>query len=257
MFRHHAPDLLDQLQFAADHGFRAWEDNELASRPVEEQERIARKLAQLGMAMGVFVAHADFRAPTFASGKAEHHDRVLADLRAAVEVGKRVGARWCTVVPGTVDPRQEPGYQTANAVELLRRCADLCAASGLVMVLEPLNFRDHPTLFLTKIAQGYQLCRAVDHPCCKLLDDLYHQQVQEGNLIPNLDRAWDEIAYFQIGDNPGRNEPGTGEIHYRNIFGHLHRKGYAGILGMEHGNSQGDRAGELAVIAAYRAADSF
>lgn len=257
MFAHHAPDLLDQLQFAFDQGFRAWEDNGMAGRPVEEQERIAARMQQLGIEMGVFVAHADFRAPTFASGKAEHHERVLADLRAAVEVGKRVNAKWCTVVPGTVDARQEPGFQTANTIELLKRCADVCAESGLVMVLEPLNFRDHPNLLLTKVAQGYQICRAVAHPCCKLLDDLYHQQVQEGNLIPNLDRAWDEIAYFQIGDNPGRNEPGTGEVNYRNVFGHLHGKGYTGILGMEHGNSRGDRDGELAVIEAYRAADAF
>lgn len=257
MFEHHAPDQLDQLQFAFDRGFRAWEDNGMAGRPVEQQERIAAKMQQLGIEMGVFVAHAEFRAPTFASGKAEHRDRVLADMKAAVEVGKRLHARWCTVVPGTFDPRQEPGFQTANVVDLLKRCADVCADSGLIMVLEALNFRDHPTLFLTKIAQGYQICRAVAHPCCKLLDDLYHQQVSEGNLIPNLDRAWDEIAYFQIGDNPGRNEPGTGEVNYRNVFGHLHAKGYSGLLGMEHGNSRGDRDGELAVIEAYRQADAY
>ncbi|MBL9078508.1 MAG: TIM barrel protein [Planctomycetes bacterium] len=257
MFEHHAPDLLDQLQFAHDEGFRAWEDNGMAGRSTEEQERIAKKMAQLGIEMGVFVAHADFGAPTFASGKREHQERVLAEITAAVEVGKRVHAKWCTVVPGTIDPRQEPGFQTANCIDLLRRCADVCAKSGLVMVLEPLNFRDHPSLFLTKIAQGYQICRAVAHPCCKLLDDLYHQQVQEGNLIPNLDRAWDEIAYFQIGDNPGRNEPGTGEVNYRNVFGHLHRKGFAGVLGMEHGNAGDGHEGERALIDAYRAADSF
>jgi hydroxypyruvate isomerase len=67
--------------------------------------------------------------------------------------------------------------------------------------------------------------------------------------------AWDEIPYVQVGDNPGRNEPGTGEINYRNIFRHLHGKGYQGIVGMEHGNSKPGRAGERAVIDAYRAAD--
>lgn len=255
MFEQHAPDLLDQLRFAHDEGFRAWEDNGMAARPVEEQQRIADAMERLGMRMGVFVAHADFREPTFASGKQAHRERVLADVAAAVEVAARVRARWCTVVPGTIDPRQEPGYQTANCIDLLRRCADLCAASGLVMVLEPLNFRDHPSLFLTKIAQGFQICRAVAHPCCKLLDDLYHQQVHEGNLIENLDRAWDEIAYYQVGDNPGRNEPGTGEVNYRNVFAHLQQKGFAGIVGMEHGNRGGGREGERAVIDAYRAAD--
>jgi hydroxypyruvate isomerase len=58
-------------------------------------------------------------------------------------------------------------------------------------------------LFLTGIPQAYQICRAVNSPSCKILDDLYHQQVTEGNRIPNIDRAWEEIAYFQVGDNPG------------------------------------------------------
>jgi hydroxypyruvate isomerase len=124
-----------------------------------------------------------------------------------------------------------------------------------VIVLEPLNFRDHPGLFLTKMAQAYEICRAVDSPSCKILDDLYHQQIHEGNLIPNIDRAWDEIAYFQIGDNPGRKEPTTGEINYVNVFQHIHDKGFRGVMGMEHGNSQPGRAGERAVIDAYRSVD--
>ena len=120
-----------------------------------------------------------------------------------------------------------------------------------------MNPRDHPGLFLKGIPQAYQICRAVDSPACKILDDLYHQQITEGNLIPNIDMAWEEIAYFQIGDNPGRKEPGTGEINYRNVFRHLHRKGFTGIVGMDHGNSRGGKEGERAVIDAYVAADDF
>jgi hydroxypyruvate isomerase len=123
------------------------------------------------------------------------------------------------------------------------------------MVLEPLNPRNHPGLFLKGIPQAFQICKAVDSPSCKILDDLYHQQITEGNLIPNIDAAWDEIAYFQIGDNPGRKEPTTGEINYLNVFRHIKAKGFDGILGMEHGNSQPEAAGEIAVIEAYRAVD--
>ena len=82
-------------------------------------------------------------------------------------------------------------------------------------------------------------------------------QIQEGNLIPNIDVCWDEIAYFQIGDNPGRNEPTTGEINYKNIFKFINDKGYSGILGMEHGNSLEGKAGELAVIKAYKNSTDF
>jgi hydroxypyruvate isomerase len=126
------------------------------------------------------------------------------------------------------------------------------------MVLEPLNpWTNHPGLFLSKIPHGYEICRGVNSPSCKILDDLYHQQITEGNLIPNMNKAWSEIAYFQIGDNPGRKEPTTGEINYKNVFKHLHKRGFKGILGMEHGNSRKGKEGELAVIKAYREVDSF
>jgi len=162
------------------------------------------------------------------------------------------------VVPGVYDMGLESDYQTANVIETLRRCSEICEPAGLVMVLEPLNpWIDHPGLFLTKIPQAYLICRAVDSPSCKILFDIYHQQITEGNLIPNMEKSWNEIAYFQVGDNPGRNEPTTGEINYRNVFRFIHRKGFAGVVGMEHGNSKTGKEGEMAVIDAYAACDDF
>jgi hydroxypyruvate isomerase len=125
-------------------------------------------------------------------------------------------------------------------------------------VLEPLNWlTDHPGQFLREVPQTFLICRAVDSPACKILFDIYHQQITEGNLIPNLDKSWSEVAYIQIGDNPGRREPTTGEINYRNIFRHLHAKNFRGVLGMEHGKSRPGREGEQALIEAYRYVDSF
>ena len=86
---------------------------------------------------------------------------------------------------------------------------------------------------------------------------MYHMQRNEGDIINNIDRAWDEIGYFQIGDNPGRKEPTTGEMNYKNIFKHIYDKGYQGIMGMEHGNSKPGKEGELALIEAYRISDHF
>jgi hydroxypyruvate isomerase len=253
MFRHSAgDDLIDQLQFMADQGFTAMEDNGMGGRSHEVQERIAQRMQRLHMTMGVFVAHADFRAVTFASADPAVRKRLLDEIQAAVTVAALVNARWCTVVPGCVDRRLAPEYQAANVIENLKRCAEICEPAGLVMVLEPLNtLRDHPGLFLTRIPQAYMICEAVNSPSCAILDDLYHQQITEGNLIPNIDAAWGRIEYFQVGDNPGRNEPGTGEINYRNIFRHLLNKGYEGLIGMEHGNSLPDRRGEQAVIDSY------
>ena len=259
MFRNHAGgDPLDELRFMHDEGFRALEDNSMMGRPVELQEKIAATMHELGMEMGVFVAHADFNNETFASGAKLKRERIESDMRSAVEVAKRVNAKWCTVVPGTYSKQLEWDYQTANVIENLKRAVEICAPAGLTMVLEPLNhYRNHPGVFLTRIPQAYMICRAVGSEHCKILDDLYHQQISEGNLIPNVDKAWSEIAYFQVGDNPGRKEPTTGEINYRNVFRHIHSKGFDGIVGMEHGNSRIGKEGERAVIDAYRACDDF
>lgn len=251
-------DPVDQLKFAADQGFTAWEDNGMMRRPVQDQERLAKAMTELGIEMGVFVAEGNFGKPTFTSTDKGLNDKVLENLRKSVEVAKRVKAKWITVVPGAVNNRLEMDYQTANCIELLKRCSDIYEPHGLVMVLEPLNWwANHPGLFLHKIPQAYLICQAVDSPACKILFDIYHQQITEGNLIPNIDRAWSEIAYFQCGDNPGRKEPGTGEINYNKVFEHLHKKGFDGIMGMEHGNSTGGKEGDQAVIDAYVRADSF
>ena len=259
MFRHHAgDDPVDQLRFLADEGFVALEDNGMGRRSVEEQERIAEAMGSLSIEMGVFVAHADFSNPSFATDDPAAVERIEGDMRRAVEIAGRVRARWCTVVPGAYRKDLEWDYQTALVVDNLRRACEILEPAGLVMVLEPLNaWANHPGCFLTGMPQAYLICRAVDSPSCKILDDLYHQQVTEGNLIQNVDKAWDEIAYFQVGDHPGRKEPGTGEIHYRNVFRHIHSKGFTGIVGMEHGNSRGGKEGERAVIDAYVAADAF
>jgi hydroxypyruvate isomerase len=273
MFRNLAGDkVLDEIRFAADQGFTAWEDNGMPGRPASEQEQIGQLLSQLGMKMGVFVAYASFDEPIFVAPTAERIEMVLGKMREGVEIAKRVGAKWMTVVPGSVDQQSDsvkewnqyggrrlaPGYQTANVIEVLRRCAEVLEPHGLVMVLEPLNwYADHGGTFLQRSDQAYAICKAVKSPACKILFDIYHQQITEGNLIPNLDRCWDEIAYLQAGDNPGRKEPGTGEINYLNVFGHVHRKGYEGVIGMEHGISGKGAEGERALIAAYRAVDRF
>ena len=258
MFRHHAgDDLLDQLRFMAEMGFRSMEDNGMAGRTPEMQEAIAQEMTRLNMRMGVFVAHRiDWQEPNLASGDPARREEFLDDIRAAVDVAKRVNATWMTVVPGRVDQRQEMEYQTVHVVESLKRAAEILEPHGMVMVLEPLNWwSNHPGMFLSRAPQAYMICKHVDSPACKILFDIYHQQISEGNLIPNIEKSWDEIGYFQIGDNPGRKEPTTGEINYGNVFKYIHERGYTDILGMEHGNAQPDKEGEQALIDAYVSVD--
>ncbi|MEX1186316.1 MAG: TIM barrel protein [Gemmatimonadaceae bacterium] len=258
MFREHAgSDLVAQLEFMRAEGFVALEDNGMKDRPVADQDRVAAAMTRLGMQMGVFVAHTiKWREPDLV--QAESRDAFLREIRESVDVAKRVNARWMTVVPGHVDMRLHREFQTANVIETLKRAAAILEPHGLVLVLEPLNtLRDHPGQFLMRVPQAHMICKAVGSPACKILFDMYHQQITEGNLIPNIDAAWDEVAYFQVGDNPGRKEPGTGEVNYRNVFRHIHAKGYTGIVGMEHGNARPGREGERAVIDAYAAADQW
>jgi len=257
-FENHAgPDLLDQIRFAADQGFTAWEDLGIGGRPTELQEKVARELARRDMTIGAVLAYADFGAATFVYDDPQVRAMLLERIRAAVEVARRVNANKLCVVPGQLDPRMDIGYQTANVIEHLKACAEVCEQAGMVMVLEPLNPRDHPQMFLTRMSQAYQICRAVNSPACKILMDVYHQQITEGNLIPNMQACWSEIAHFHVGDNPGRKEPTTGEINYRNIFKYLYEKGYQGVISMEHGKSRPGREGEQALIAAYRTCDDF
>lgn len=259
MFKHSAgDDPIAQINFMADQGFTAFEDNEMRNREVSEQNRIAEVMRSRNMQMGVFVAHKIYwTTPNLTSGNQNLRDEFLSDIKASISVAKRVNAKFMTVVPGYIDMTQNINYQTAHVIETLKQASALLEPEGLVMVLEPLNFYNHPGLFLKESGQAYQICKAVDSPSCKILFDIYHQQIQEGNLIPNIDACWDEIAYFQMGDNPGRKEPTTGEINYKNIFRHIHKKGFNGILGMEHGNSISGIAGEQAVIDAYVACDNF
>ena len=259
MFKNHAgSDIFNQLEFIKDQGFTAFEDNGMKNRDAKTQEKIGNFLSNYNIKMGVFVAHKIYwNEPNLASGDLNKRSEFLNDISNSIEVAKRVNAKWMTVVPGHLDLRKDMNYQTQNVIETLKQASRLLEKHDLTMVLEPLNFRDHPGLFLTESPQAFQICKAVNSKSCKILFDIYHQQIQEGNLIPNIEASWNEIAYFQIGDNPGRNEPTTGEINYKNIFKYIYDKGFNGVLGMEHGNSLKGLEGELKLINSYKKVDNF
>tara|TARA_B100001029_G_scaffold147910_1_gene128923 strand:- start:2805 stop:3674 length:870 start_codon:yes stop_codon:yes gene_type:complete len=251
-------NLIDQLNYIADQGFTAFEDNNLKKRTIDTQNKMSETMQKRGIEMGVFVAHTiHWKEPNLASGNKNKREEFLKEIRDSVDVAKRINAKWMTVVPGYKDLRLDLSYQTVNVVDSLKFACEILEPHGLIMVLEPLNFLNHPGLFLTESPQAYEICKSVDSPSCKILFDIYHQQIQEGNLLPNIDKCWNEIAYFQIGDNPGRKEPMTGEINYNNIFKYIYNRGFDGILGMEHGNSKKGRDGEIAVIEAYKKVDNF
>jgi hydroxypyruvate isomerase len=250
-------DPIDQIKFCNDQGFRAMFDNGFMGRPVEDQNKIAAEMSRLNMKMGPFVLYADFSKESMVIKDKEIRQMLVDKVNAGVEVCQRTGLKWALMVPGRYNERLDWGYQTANVIDIMRELSDIALQGGITIVLEPLNKRDHPGLFLTSMPQTYAICRGVNSPACKIVDDLYHQQITEGNLIPNIESSWSEIAAFHLGDNPGRKEPGTGEINFTNVFKYIQGKGYDDVLCMEHGRSIKGKEGELALIEAYRKVDNF
>lgn len=253
-------DLFDQLQFMADNGFMALEDNGMLARPTEIQSKIGETLAKLNMKMGVFVVDGGENWKTsLASGKKEFLENFLKTCRKSVETAKRCHAKYMTVVPGYFDRTLPIGIQTSHVIDALRRACDIFEPHNLTMVLEPLS--DNADLFLRNSDQTYMICKAVNSPSCKILFDMWHMQRNEGRMTQNMDWCWSEIAYFQIGDEPGRKEPTTGEINYKSLFKHIYDKSKANnqefILGMEHGNFGKGKEGEQKLIEAYQWSDNF
>jgi hydroxypyruvate isomerase len=246
-----------QLEIYAENGFHAFEYNGLPRHELKEIETFRKKMDDLKMSMGVFVVNSGgwkgdaMVAPGF-------HEGFLRDVRRAVEIHNIIGNECATVTSGLAVKNLSFEQQTKNAIDVLKRAGDLVANTRMTLVLEPLNIRvDHAGYFVVFSDHAYQIMKAVNHPKVKILFDIYHQQISEGNIINHIRKYWDEIAYFQVGDVPGRKEPGTGEINYRNIFRAIHEKGYRGMLGMEHGLSLAGQAGLQKCFDEYRKADQF
>ncbi len=254
----------DKIQFWYDRGFRAMEDNDMMKYPVEKQIELSKKISSLGMDFGVFTSSIGGMYWLTACKDGEKGkpnrtaavERIKKEAEKTVEVAKRINAKWTTVVIGKTDLSLEHSYQMANAVEQLKYAAEICEKAGLIMVLEPLSFTAHPGLWLQKTSDAYMICKAVNSPSCKILFDTYHQQNTEGSLLRNIDAAWDEIAYFHLGDVPKRTEPLSGEINFKNLIAHIHGKGYRGLYGMEHGQSDRSPAGDEKLLKAYREIDA-
>ncbi len=261
MFKNSAgEDLFDQLKFMSEVGFKALEDNGMMKKPVETQKKIGETMAKLGMKMGVFVIDGgDNWKISLTTGTSEFKDTFLKTCREAVEVAKRCNAKYMTVVPGFFERKLPIGIQTANVIDAYRRACDIFEPHGLVMVMEPLS--DTPELFLRNSDQSFLICKAVNSPSCKILFDMWHMQRNEGQMTRNMDLVWDEIGYFQIGDEPGRKEPTTGEVNYNFLFKHIYDKAKENkqefILGMEHGNFFKGKEGEEKLIQAYVQSDKF
>lgn len=172
----------------------------------------------------------------------------LGSLPKAIDAAKKLGVKMMTVVAGNElkdVPRQK---QTDDVIAALSEAAKIVEPEGITLILEPLNvLRDHKGAFVVTSEHAAQIVRAVNSPNVKILFDVYHQQISEGNLSGNIDAYKDLIGYFQIADHPGRHEPYTGEVNYAHVLGEIHRSGVSGPIGLEL-HPLGDPKAALAAV---------
>lgn len=156
-------------------------------------------------------------------------------LKASCEAAHRVGTKVLIVTTGQEIVGKPRAEQHANIVTALREGAPIAEREGITLVLEPLNILvNHKGYYLATSAEGFEILREVGSPNVKLLFDIYHQQITEGNLIANIRDGIGLIGHFHAADNPGRNELGSGEINYANVFKAISATGYTGWVGLEY-----------------------
>jgi len=246
-------DPVAHIDFIADLGFAGIEDNLLKLRPAADQERIGQALARRGLAMGCFVNNAaDWNKPLWCTTDAAAQDKQRADLLASIETAKRAGGKYLTTISGR-DLRLPLRMQLQAMVENLKRLSDVAERAGMVIGIEATNEQGFPGMLVHHVLDAYAVVEAVGSPAVRLVFDAFHVQVMDGDVINNLDRVWDAVGIVQIADNPGRMEPGTGEMNYANILRHLRSKGYDGLVELEHSVSKPGRAGEQAALDGLRA----
>lgn len=152
----------------------------------------------------------------------------------AIGYATALGCRQVNCLAGIPPEGGDPERVRRTLVENLRFAAGELDRAGIRLLLEPVNTFDIPGFYVSRVGQAAALIEEVGSPNLFIQYDLYHQQRTEGELATNFSRFRDRIAHVQLADNPGRNEPGTGEINYPFLFDLLDREGYAGWVGCEY-----------------------
>jgi hydroxypyruvate isomerase len=161
-------------------------------------------------------------------------DEFRAGVPRAIEAARALGCPRLNCMAGRQPPGADPERLRATLIENLRWTAEACARAGLALTLEPLNSADYPDIFVRGTGQALALMDEAGAPNLGLQFDCYHMGIMEGALAESLERLLPRIAHVQIGDLPGRHEPGSGQLPYPALFALLDRLGYQGWVGAEY-----------------------
>jgi hydroxypyruvate isomerase len=202
--------------------------------PHKGKDRDIEEIARLKKKLGLEIAQ--FTAWGFTPGMNDpkNHEAFVKAVEEGCEVAKRLDCKLMTVVGGNDQPGMTQEQMHQNIIEGLKRAAPIAERNGVTMILEPMNIRvDHKGHCLYGSAPTVRICREVGSPSVKINWDLYHMQISEGDLCGRLKDGFDQVGYLQLADHPGRNEPGTGEIHYNRVLRAAYELGYRGYVGLE------------------------
>ncbi len=234
--------FLERFAAAAADGFPAVE---YLGPYAEPKEKVVAALENAGLEQALFnVPSGDW--PGGERGIACLPDRVeefRAGIATAIDYAKALECPKLNVISGLVKPGADAHVLEDVLVENLRYAAPRVAEAGIKLLIEPINLRDIPGFFLSTTGHAERILERVGHDNLYIQYDFYHMQVMQGDLVPTYERLRDRIAHVQVADNPGRNEPGTGEINYRYIFAALERLGYDGYVGCEYKPKSGTSEG--------------
>lgn len=224
---------VERVEQIAAAGFPAFEN--LGAGGWEDREAVRAKCEELGVACGA-IGGGMGTINDWGPNDPVHHPRFVQAVKQSIADAQAIGSRRLLALSGAARPGVSKDDQLDALAKAGQSVASMVEDAGLILVWETLNVLvDHPGYFLVRSADGADLVRRTDRPAIKFLFDIYHQQISEGNLIRNIQQYRQEIAHFHFADNPGRHEPGTGEINYQNVFKALYETGYRDIVACEFG----------------------
>ena len=218
--------FLERVERVKRLGYPAFEFWEWKNKDIDA---IIRKKSELGLEIATMMGTGWKQLNTEDARKT-----FVSDIQASIATAKRLGVRTLIVTTGSEDKRISRAEQHANYVTALKAAAPFAEQAQLTLVLEPLNTKvDHPGYYLQTAREGFEILDEVGSPSVKMLFDIYHHQIMEGNVIQDITKNISRIAHFHVADVPGRHEPGTGEINYANVFRAIAASGYQGFVGLE------------------------
>jgi hydroxypyruvate isomerase len=234
--------LSTQIENVAEAGYDGFEFGDWRAADSNQITKLARKLK---LECACIVGNRSVNPKGMGLCDPAEREGFLAELRASTEAAKRFETTRLVVLSGFKIPGRSRAGQHASIVEGLKRGHDVVAPHGVTMIVEPINTLapveplnphgdNHANYYLDRTAEAFEIVRKVASPNVKILFDIYHVQIMEGNLIETIRNNIRHIGHFHVGDVPGRHEPGTGEIHYGNVFRAIRETGFSDFVAMEY-----------------------